>query len=263
LGCEPHKIDPQARHALKTYRAELHIHTVLSPCAGVEMIPPLIVETAVKLGINLIAITDHNAGDNVPAVIKAAKGQDLVVLPGMELQTQEDVHTLCLFDTIDQLNELQSLVDANLPDIKNNIEYFGEQFIVDHSGEFIRRKEHLLITATRLSFEKAYHAVTNLGGLFIPAHVNRQVFGLIYHLGFVPPDLAIDALELSRHITPEQARLEFPQIHGYPLIQNGDVHYLDGFLGVNQFVIAEPTIAEIKMSFKGEKDRQFSIQSRI
>jgi PHP family Zn ribbon phosphoesterase len=263
MGCGPRKIDPQERRALKTYRAELHIHTVLSPCAGVEMIPPLIVETALKNGINLIAITDHNAGDNVPAVIKAAEGRDLAVLPGMELQTQEDVHILCLFNTIDQLNVLQSLVDENLPDIKNNVDYFGEQFIVDHSGEFIRRKEQLLITATRLSFEEAFQAVTELGGLFIPAHVNRQVFGLIYHLGFVPPDLAIDALELSRHITPDQARLEFPQIHGYPLIQSGDVHYLDDFLGVNQFLIEEPTIPEIKMALKNEKGRHFSIQTRF
>ncbi|MBW6464987.1 MAG: PHP domain-containing protein [Brevefilum sp.] len=248
---------------MKTYRAELHIHTVLSPCGDVEMIPPLIVETALNHGINLIAITDHNAGDNVPAVIKAAEGLDLVVLPGMELQTQEDVHTLCLFDTIDQLNTFQSLVDANLPDIKNNVDYFGEQFVVDHSGEFIRRKEQLLINSTRLSFERAFQAVTDLGGLFIPAHVNRQVFGLLYHLGFVPPDLAIEALELSRHITPDQARLEFPQIHGYPLIQSGDVHYLDDFLGVNQFIIEEPTIAEIKMALKGEKGRQFSIRTRF
>lgn len=248
---------------MKTYRAELHIHTVLSPCGDVEMIPPLIVQTAIQHGINLIAITDHNAGDNVPAVIKAAEGHDLAVLPGMELQTQEDVHILCLFDTLDQLNALQALVDENLPDIKNNVDYFGEQFIVDYSGEFIRRKEQLLITATRMSFEQAFQAVTDLGGLFIPAHVNRQVFGLIYHLGFVPPDLAIDALELSRHITPDQALLEFPQIQGYPLIQSGDVHYLDDFLGVNQFVIAEPTIAEMKMALKGEKGRYFSIQSRF
>lgn len=248
---------------MKTYRAELHIHTVLSPCAGVEMIPPLIVQTALSHGINLIAITDHNAGDNVPAVIKAAEGNDLVVLPGMELQTQEDVHILCLFDTIDQLNQLQNLVDLNLPEIENNVEFFGEQFIVDHSGEFIRRKERLLITGTRLSFEKAFQAVTDLGGLFIPAHVNRQVFGLFYHLGFVPPDLAIEALELSRHITPDQARHEFPQTSGYPLIQSGDVHYLDDFLGVNHFVLHEPTIAELKMAFKGEHDRKFSIRTRF
>lgn len=227
------------------------------------MIPPLIVQTAVSHGLNLIAITDHNASDNVPAVIKAAEGKNLHVLPGMELQTQEDVHVLCLFDRYDQLTQLQTLVDQNLPNIKNNIDYFGEQFIVDHSGEFIARKEQLLITATRLSFERAYYAVADLGGLFIPAHVNREVFGLFYHLGFVPPDLPIEALEISRHISPDQAIKEFPQIEGYALIQSGDVHYLDDFLGVNQFHINSPTIAEIKMALRGEEGRHYSIKAHI
>jgi hypothetical protein len=246
---------------VKIYQAELHIHTVLSPCAGVEMIPPLIVQSALQRGINLIAITDHNASENVAAVIKAAQSTNLAVLPGMELQTKEDVHVLCLFDTLDQLLDLQTRVDQNLPDIKNNIDFFGEQFVVDHSGDFLYRKKQLLITATQLSFEQAYHAVTDLGGLFIPAHVNRQVFGLIYHLGFVPPDLPIEALEISRHSTIEQAEEDFPQIKGYPLIQSGDVHYLDDFLGVNQFFISEPTIAELKMALKGENGRRLSIQA--
>lgn len=244
---------------MKTYQAELHIHTVLSPCAGVEMIPPLIVEAALKHGLNLIAITDHNASDNVAAVIEAASSKALHVLPGMELQTQEDVHVLCLFDGLDQLDKLQTLVDQNLPEIKNNANYFGEQFIVDHSGEFVERKEQLLITATRLSFEKAFQAVAELGGLFIPAHVNRQVFGLIYHLGFVPPDLDIDALEISRHISPDEACKAYPQMEGYPLIQSGDVHFLDDFLGVNRFLVEEPTIAELKMALKGENGRHFTL----
>ena len=234
---------------------------MLSPCAGVEMIPPLIVQSALQQGLNLIAITDHNASDNVPAVIKAAEGTDLAVLPGMELQTQEDVHVLCLFDRLEPLQELQTLVDKYLPGIKNNAEYFGEQFVVDHTGEFLQRKEQLLITATQLSFEKAFQTVTDLGGLFIPAHVNRQVFGLFYHLGFVPPDLPIEALEISRHITIDQALNEFPQTNNYPLIQSGDVHFLDDFLGVNQFKIAEPTIPEIKMALRGEKGRRFLIHS--
>ncbi len=211
----------------------------------------------------MIAITDHNASDNVAAVIKAADGEALTVLPGMELQTKEDVHVLCLFDTMDQITELQTLVSQNLPDIKNNIDIFGEQFIVDQSGEFVARKDQLLITATRLSFDKVFHAVTGLGGLFIPAHVNRQVFGLIAHLGFVPPDLTIDALEISRHITPEEARKEFPQIDAYQLIQSGDVHFLDDFLGVNQFLIREPTISELKMALQGEAGRKFSLQTRF
>lgn len=225
------------------------------------MIPPLIVQSALQHDVNLIAITDHNASDNVAAVIKAAQNTNLIVLPGMELQTREDVHVLCLFDTLDQLAELQTLVDQNLPDIKNNIDFFGEQFIVDHSGEFLRRKEQLLITATQLSFEQAFHAVTASGGLFIPAHVNRQMFGLFYHLGFVPPGLPVEALEISRHISVDQAKREFPQINAYPLIQSGDVHYLDDFLGVNRFLISEPSIAELKMALKGEQGRSHSIKS--
>jgi DNA polymerase III alpha subunit len=242
---------------LKKYLAELHVHTVLSPCAGVEMIPPLIVKKALACGLNLIAITDHNASENVPAVIKAAEGHDLTVLPGMELQTEEEVHVVCLFDTMDQLNSLQEIVDKKLPDIKNNIEFFGEQFIVDHSGEFIRRKERLLINSTSLSFEEAFKEVSKLDGLFIPAHINRQAFGLIDRLGFIPPDLSLEVMEISRHISLEEAVKKYPQITNYAIIQSGDVHYLDDFLGVNQFLIEKPIISEIKMAFKGVNGRRF------
>lgn len=242
---------------MKTFLAELHVHTVLSPCAGVEMIPPLIVQKALAFGLNLIAITDHNASENVPAVIKAAEDHDLTVLPGMELQTEEEVHVLCLFDTMEQLNCLQEIVDKKLPNIKNNIEYFGEQFIVDQTGEFIRRKERLLINSTSLSFEEAFIEVSKLDGLFIPAHINRQAFGLIDRLGFVPPDLDLEVLEISRHISLKEALKKYPQIVNYAIIQSGDVHYLDDFLGVNQFLIEKPTISEIKMAFKGANGRHF------
>ena len=255
--CQRLKIEIIESRALKTYLAELHVHTVLSPCAGVEMIPPLIVQKALAKGLNLIAITDHNASENVPAVIKAAEGYDLTILPGMELQTEEEVHVLCLFDRMDQLDRLQVLVNQKLPDIKNNVEFFGEQFIVDHTGEFIRRKERLLINSTSLSFEEAFKEVTEIGGLFIPAHINRQAFGLIDHLGFVPPDLDLEALEISRHISLVEALQKYPQIKDYAIIQSGDVHYLDDFLGVNQFIIESPTIAEIKMAFKGVNGRHF------
>lgn len=225
------------------------------------MIPPLIVQKALEIGLNLIAITDHNTSENVPAVIKASEGFDLTVLPGMELQTEEEVHVLCLFDTMAQLNQLQEIVDQTLPDIKNNVEFFGEQFIVDSTGEFIRRKERLLINSTRLSFDEAFYTVSKLGGLFIPAHVNRQAFGLIDHLGFVPPGLDIDALEISRHLSLQAAKAQFPQITKFPLIQSGDVHYIDDFLGVNQFIIKCPKITELKKAFRSIDGRQFEVIS--
>lgn len=244
---------------MKTFLAELHIHTVLSPCASVEMIPPLIVRTALDMGINLIAITDHNSGKNAAAVIKAAQSKELTVLPGMELQTREDVHVLCLFDTLEQLDSLQILVDQSLPNIKNNIEFYGEQFIVDHTGEFIQRESQLLLTSTNLSFEDAFKAVNGLGGLFIPAHVTRQAFGLITHLGFVPPDVPIEALEISRHIDIQKINESFPQIKDFPIIQSGDVHYLDDFLSVNQFKMKKPSILEIKLALQNTKDRHFEV----
>jgi predicted metal-dependent phosphoesterase TrpH len=121
-------------------RADLHIHTVLSPCAEVEMIPPLIVEHALDAGLDLIAITDHNASANAGAVMEAARKTGLKVLSGMELQTREEVHLLCLFDTLEQLTTWQSEVDRALPDLLNRAETLGEQFVVDAAGDFVDRK---------------------------------------------------------------------------------------------------------------------------
>lgn len=248
-------------HQLNTFRAELHIHTVLSPCADVEMIPPLIVETAISKGISIIAITDHNQSANAQAVIEAANGTSLVVFPGMELQTAEEVHCLCIFDDISQLQVLQKHVDKNLPEIGNNISVFGEQFIVDSTGEFLSRDDRLLVNSTHLSIDEACTLVNELGGLFIPAHVNREAFGLISHLGFVPPDLKLHALEISSHISVADAYKIFPQLLGYHLIQSGDAHYLDDILGLNYFQIESPSIDEMKKAFSDIDSRKHVIQS--
>lgn len=238
---------------MQTVRADLHVHTVLSPCAGVEMIPPLIVQEALERGIRLIAITDHNASANIPAVMEAARGTGLTVLPGMELQTREEVHLLCLFDTLEQAFSWQAVVDSLLPDIPNNSEYFGEQFVVDSTGAFLRREERLLLNSVDLSLEEAAARVAALGGLAIPAHIDRPANGLIAILGLIPP--GFEALELSRHITPAEARRRYPKTAAYPLIQNGDVHLLDGFLGTTCFQIAAPTLSELRLALAGREGR--------
>jgi predicted metal-dependent phosphoesterase TrpH len=235
------------------YRAELHVHTLLSPCAGIEMIPSLIVEEALDKGIRLLAITDHNASANAGAVMEAADGTELNILPGMELQTREEVHLLCVFDTLEQLDIWQKMVDILLPDLPNNIDFFGEQFVVDADGEFIRREERLLLNSVDISLEHAAAQVTALGGLAIPAHIDRKANGLIEVLGLIPP--GFEALEISRHINPQQARQKYPQIGHLPLIQNGDVHLLDGFLGATEFEMATPSIAEIRLALQGRDGR--------
>lgn len=247
---------------MKKFRADLHVHTVLSPCAAVEMIPPLIVQTALEKNIDLIAITDHNASANVGAVQKAAAGTPLTVLPGMEVQSREDVHLLTLFDTLETLEAWQREVDRALPDQQNRPEFFGEQFIVDETGDFLRHETRLLLTSLHLSIDEVFARVRQLGGLVIPAHVDRTAYGLLPILGLIPEDWQVPALEISRHTTPEKASATFPCVRGYPLIQDGDVHYLDAFLGTTVFHLASPTLLEIRLALRHIDGRALYIEAK-
>ncbi|PKO10639.1 MAG: hypothetical protein CVU40_03045 [Chloroflexi bacterium HGW-Chloroflexi-2] len=225
------------------------------------MLPPLIVSEAKIRGIDLIAITDHNASANISAVQKAALGSGITVLPGMELQTKEEVHVICLFDSIEQIVQFQNIVDQKLPPIKNRPEYFGEQLVVDDKGDFVRKEERLLITSTDLSINEAFNLVDEIGGIFIPAHVNRKANGLLEILGFVPVDIPILALEISRHISPKDVKIFYPQINSFEIIQNGDVHRLSEFIGTTIFEIENPSISEIKLAIRKEADRSYFVNS--
>lgn len=244
---------------LKPYRAELHVHTVLSPCAEVEMIPPLIVQQALDNGIDILAITDHNATANIRAVQKAAEGTALVVLAGMELQTVEEVHSLCIFEDTSQAEIFQKIVSQALPPLKNDPDHFGEQFVVDETGDFIRREEQLLILSTEMTLTQAWRFVNELGGIFIPAHVNRKAFGLLENLGFIPQDIPLPAVEISRHLNSKEAVQKFPQLFGYTLLKGGDAHRLDELLGANEFTLAAPTFAEIKLAVHSFEGRSLKI----
>ncbi|HET9911152.1 MAG TPA: PHP domain-containing protein [Anaerolineales bacterium] len=247
---------------MKNFRADLHVHTVLSPCAEVEMIPPLIVQRALEHQIDLIAITDHNACSNVSAVQKAAAGTRLTVLPGMEVQSREDVHLLTLFETLDALGAWQTQVDESLPDLPNRPSFFGEQFVVDETGEFVRSEPRLLSTSIRLSIDEVFERVQALGGIVIPAHVERTTYGLFPTLGLISEKWHLLALEISRHTTPEKAAAAFPALQKYALIQSGDVHHLNDFWGKTIFTLAAPTLMEIRMAFSHIDGREVCIETK-
>lgn len=247
---------------MKQFRADLHVHTVLSPCAEVEMIPPLIVQKALEKNIDLISITDHNVSANVSAVQKAAQGTGLTVLPGMEVQSREEVHLLTLFEALEALEAWQKEVDASLPDLRNEPDFFGEQFVVDATGDFIRSEPRLLLTSTGFSIDKIFERVTALGGMVIPAHVERFSFGLFPTLGLISENWNLLALEISRQITPQKAREMFPAMRNYPLIQSGDVHRLDDFLGTTVFTLDSPTLLEIRLAFNKIDGRDVCIETK-
>ena len=226
------------------------------------MIPPLIVQKALEKHIDLIAITDHNTSANVASVQKAAEGTSLTVLPGMEVQSREEVHLLTLFETLRELEAWQAEVDASLPDLLNEPEFFGEQFVVDETGEFVRSEPRLLLTSTGFSIDEIFERVKALGGIVIPAHVERFSFGLFPTLGLVSENWNLIALEISRQITHEKVQAMFPATRNYPLIQSGDVHRLEDFLGTTVFTLASPTLSEIRLAFNKIDGRDVCIETK-
>jgi predicted metal-dependent phosphoesterase TrpH len=245
---------------LKPFLADLHIHTVLSGCAEVEMIPPLILRQAKRMGLSLIAVTDHNACHNAEAVIQASAGSGIHVLPGMELQSKEEVHLLCLFDTVHQCHEWQEEVFKKLPPLVNKEEAFGAQFVVDSAGEWIRTEERFLAGAADIGMEEAVAEVHSIGGMVIPAHVDRPPFSLLSNLGMVPDSLKVRALEVTPQFIPDIGFEKWPQLKAWCLIVNGDAHRLREIQNRTLFKIAAPVVQEIDLALKGEQGRQVVVE---
>jgi 3',5'-nucleoside bisphosphate phosphatase len=240
---------------LRFFAVDLHLHSVLSPCADMEMFPEFIIERAEALSLQVITVTDHNSCENAAAMINAAAGTDITVLPGMELQTREEVHMVCLFDTLEQAMRWQAAVYASLPSLENKEDVFGVQVILDADGDIVGYNERLLLTSTNFSVNQVVQQVQALGGLCIPAHVDRPAYSIISNLGFVPPDLGIPGVEISHLVSPQEARARFPQLARYSLIASSDAHRLSDMSRRTTLKMAAPTVAEIALALAGEGGR--------
>lgn len=205
---------------------DLHIHSCLSPCAEEEMTPNNIVNMAMIKGLDLIAVADHNASQNVRAVMAVAKKRDVLVIPAMELQTSEEVHLLCLFKTLENLELFQAYVDEHLLGIPNNEKKFGSQWIMDEEDEPVRQVPHALIFSTTLNFEQALVAVRNHGGFVLPAHINRQSNGVLSMLGFMPANSGFTTVEISNDSAGAQFLETYKDRSHYHIISNSDAHQL-------------------------------------
>lgn len=242
---------------LKQYRGDLHIHTCLSPCADLTMSPKRVVEAALKKGLDMIAICDHNSAENIRAALAAASGHEITVVPGMEVTTVEEVHMLALFEKVEPLLELQKTVYDYLPLEENRDDLFGEQIVVNEFDEVESFNRRLLLTASALTLEELINLTGCLGGLAVAAHIDREAFGIFGQLGFIPGDVTLDALEISSATTFSQARENFGGIDSYPLVTSSDAHCLEE-IGVSPtvFLLEAPTWAEIRAAFRKEGGRR-------
>ncbi len=241
---------------LKQFRADLHIHSCLSPCSDWDMSPRKIVQKSLEIGLDLIALCDHNSAENAGATMREGDRRGLQVLPGMEICSREEVHLLALFDELDPALAMQAYVYANLPG-ENNPKVFGCQVVANENDEVIEENPRLLIGATRLSLYEIVAKTHGLGGINISCHVDRPSYGIINQLGFIPEDLNLDGLEVSYRIELAQAVRDIPGIGNYTCVTASDAHYLDDIgRACTVFELAAPTLAELRMALAGKEGRR-------
>jgi len=218
------------------------------------MTPRAIVARAREEGLALIAVCDHNSAENAAAVAAAGQREGLAVIPGIEITTREEVHILGLFDGVSDLQAVQNRVYACL-DGRNEPEVFGRQFVVSEDGAIVGENERLLIGACDLALEEVAELIHSHSGCVIASHIDREGFGLIGHLGFVP-DVALDGLEVSPRMTVAEARARFALGKEYPMIRSSDAHRLDEIASVASVLeMAAPTVEEIRWALRGERGR--------
>jgi len=205
---------------------DLHIHTCLSPCGHEDMTPNNIVGMSQIKGLNIIAITDHNTTSNCEAAIKAAEGTGLVVIPGMELETLEGVHLVCLFPDLKLAKSFQRVVDLHRLPVRNRVERFGEQLILNENDEVIGSESTSLMASTFLDIDTAIEQVHELGGLAYPAHIDRPSYSVISNLGFIPPFWDITTVEISKYQTAEGYENDPQYTEKYHILRNSDAHDL-------------------------------------
>ncbi len=234
---------------------DFHIHTALSPCGDTEMTPNNIVNMAQICELNAIAITDHNIAGNVAATMKAAEGTGLLVVPGMEVETSEEAHVVCLFPSLENLLCFEQVIRERLPNLKNKPEIFGTQLFYNKNDEVVGEHDGMLVVATSIDLYSLSNLVKEHSGVFIPAHVDRPSYSIISNLGFIPLDLPMGVVEISKHVDPVEYMHNNKKLFGrkFKFVQSSDAHYLENIGEAGNFleVENEPTVQGIIEMLRG------------
>lgn len=211
---------------------DFHIHSALSPCGDNDMTPNNLINMSIIKGLDAVALTDHNACENVRAAAAVA-GDKIIFIPGMEVETSEEVHIVTLFPTADAAEEMQRILVDSSPFIPNRPEIFGNQYIMDENDEICGEIDRMLVTASGLDIYTVVAAAKDLGGIAYPAHIDRESYSVLSNLGFIPPDLDISAVEITEK---SRTALEGEYSNRYNIITSSDAHYLWNISERNHYI---------------------------
>ena len=202
------------------------MHSCLSPCGDDDMTPNNIAGMGVVAKLDIMALTDHNTCRNCPAFYKTAEANGIVPVAGMELTTAEDIHLVCLFEELEDAMRFDEAIRSRRMLIKNRVDIFGEQKILDENDEVIGIEEYLLSNATDITVDEAPALVNEYGGICYPAHIDREANGIIATLGVFPEIPYFPCAELHDGDKKAEYEAKFPIISGKPVVVSSDAHYL-------------------------------------
>ena len=221
------------------------------------MTPSRIVERAASLGINIIAICDHNTVEHVEVTGSIAEKKGIRVMAGIEINSAEEVHILGLFGNITDALNMQAIVYENLQPGENDEDVFGMQVLVNESEEVLGFNKRLLIGATDLSVNRIVDLIHGFHGLAIASHIDREGFGIIGQLGFIPQGVEFDALEISYQTNRDEAHARYGLYEHIPWITSSDAHSLEDIgRRTTGFIMEHSTFEELCMAVKGIGNRK-------
>ena len=211
---------------MNKYYYDLHIHSCLSPCGENDMTPANIAGMAFLKELDIIALTDHNSCKNCTPFIKCCKKYGLLAIPGMEINTEEEIHAVCLFPTLEASIEFDKYVYSKLPNIKNNVDIYGHQYIVDENDNIIDEVPNLLINATTISIINLKSIVSEFNGVCFPAHIDKSSYSILSVLGSVPEECNFNTFEFSKVQLIDKVLSQEKNIEKANILTNSDAHYL-------------------------------------
>ena len=211
---------------MNPYFYDLHIHSCLSPCADDDMTPNNIAGMATLKGLQILALTDHNSCKNCPAFFEACRRNGIVPIAGMELSTAEDIHLICLFETLEAAMAFDREIEAHLPPIKNRADIFGNQLVLDGEDQQIGSEDRLLISATDLWIRDALDLARSYGAHVHPAHIDRESNGIVSILGDIPSEYGFGIFEFNDAGSVDSYRERFSGIGEDSVLVCSDAHHL-------------------------------------
>ena len=225
---------------------DFHIHSCLSPCADDDMTPANIIGMAQLKGLQVIAITDHNSCRNCAPAIGLGNEAGILVIPGMELTTKEEVHVVCLFLTLADALAFDHYVYQKLQKIENNTLIFGNQLVVDQEEQILEYEPYLLINATAIAFDEVASLVRSFHGIMIPAHIDKSSNSVLSNLGFIPEDSQFTCVEVKDLNNLSTIQVRNPYVNQCHVIHDSDAHNLGGINeAVNRISVNERSVKEV------------------